>query len=263
MDEQRKKSDETRHLPARVEADVAPPELLVPPRRLGRLLAQARVAHGFSLEDVCEELDGRFTEVDVLEIETGRRPMTDQELQFLAELYEVETSTMVPGRSELEIDVEDGLLQAGGSSIDVSPQAERREILSKYLALVYSMRGQEPGSSVTLRLNDLDVLAEALASQRRSVEDELVDLMVATPEPVRKRFRMLRGRLLVPVVGVLVAATAGGTLVLVQSKDSSADQAHPTGEVVHPDNPDVEIGNAAVQGRLPDGTPGPVETRGG
>lgn len=236
-------------------------ELLVPPRRLGRLLAQARVARGLSLEDVCDELDGRFTEIDVLEIETGRHPVSDQELRVLADLYDVETSTMVPGRSELMIDLDDGTIQAGGSTVAVTATTERREVLSKYLALVYSMRGQQPGTSVTLRLADLDVLAEAFASERRSIEDELVDLMVATPEPVRKRFRLLRGRLLVPVVGVLVAATAGGTLVLVQSKDSSADQDHPANEVVRPTNPDVQIGTAAVQERLPDGGAGPVQTR--
>ena len=236
-------------------------ELLVPPRRLGRLLAQARVARGLSLEDVCAELDGRFTEIEVLEIETGRHPVSDQELQELADLYDVETSTMVPGRSELAIDLEDGSIQAGGTTVDVPAPNERRDVLSKYLALVYSMRGQEPGTTVTLRLSDLEVLADTFGSERRTIEDELVDLMVASPEPVRKRFRLLRGRLLVPVVGVLVAATAGGTLVLVQSKDSSADQDHPAGEVVQPANPEVRIGTAAVQERLPDGGAGPVQNR--
>ena len=236
-------------------------ELLVPPRRLGRLLAQARVARGLSLEDVREELDDRMTEVEVLEIETGRRPVSDQELQILADLYDVETSTMVPGRSHLIVDLDDGRIEAGPNAVEVHDAAERQEVLSKYLALVYSMRGQEPGTTVTLRLGDLDVLADTFSTERRTIEDELVNLMVATPEPVRKRFWSLRGRLMVPVIGVLVAATAGGTLVLVQSEDSSAADGSPSAQVEQLPNPQVEIGNAAVQERTADGEPGAVQIR--
>jgi transcriptional regulator with XRE-family HTH domain len=236
-------------------------ELLVPPRRLGRLLAQARVSRGLSLEDVCDELDGRLTEIELLEFETGRRPVNDQELEALAGLYDVETSTMVPSRSELVIDLDDGVIRAGGSAVEVTAPTERRDVLSKYLALVYSMRGQEPGTTVTLRLADLDILSDAFAANRRTIEDELVDLMVATPEPVKKRFRLLRGRLMVPVVGVLVAATAGGSRVLVPAKDSSADEGDPSARIELPANPEVHVADAAVQERLPDGTPGPVESR--
>ena len=176
-------------------------ELLVPPRRLGRLLAQARVARGFSLEDVREELDDRMTEVEVAG-DRDRSPAGHR------------SGAADPGRpvrrrdvdhgsrtSDLTVDLDDGLIEAGSNTIEVHDAAERREVLSKYLALVYSMRGQEPGTTVTLRLGDLDVLAETFGTERRTIEDELVDLMVATPEPVTKRFRLLRGRLMVPVIG--------------------------------------------------------------
>ena len=137
-------------------------------------------------------------------------------------------------------------------------------MLVKYLALVYSMRGQEPGSSITLRLGDLDVLAEALDSDRRSIEDELVELMVAKPEPVKKRFRLLRGRTVVPVVGVLVASTTMGALVL-DIKDSSAtgsDRPAATQVVEEPDSSvPVVLGDATVLEREADGTPGEVQIR--
>lgn len=236
-------------------------ELLVPPRRLGRLLAQARVARGFSLEDVCEELDGRLSTVELLEVETGRHPVSDQDLQGLADLYEVETSTMVPSRSVLTVDLDDGTIQAGAVTTEVHTPSERRDVLSKYLALVYSMRGVEPGDTVPLRLADLDVLAATFGTDRRTVEDELLELMVAEPEPVRKRFRLLRGRLLVPVIGVMVAATAAGTLVLVPADDSSADDTQPVATVVGTPNPEVHIGDAAVQERTPAGDAGPVQVR--
>lgn len=236
-------------------------ELLVPPRRLGRLLSQARLDRGFSLKDVRQELDDRLTEIEVLEIETGRRPISDQDLQVLTELYDVETSTMVPERSVLSIDLDDGTIEAGGSKATADSSTDRREVLSKYLALIYSMRGQEPGTTLTLRLADLDVLAETFAADRRGIEDELVELMVTAPEPVRKRFRSLRDRLMVPVIGVLVATTAGGTLVLVKSDASSASEGDPGAQVERLPNPEVDIGDAAVQERNADGGAGPVRTR--
>jgi transcriptional regulator with XRE-family HTH domain len=236
-------------------------ELLVPPRRLGRLLAQARVARGLSLDDVCEDLDGRLAPLELLEVETGRRPVSDQDLQALADLYDVETSTMVPERSVLTIDLDDGTISAGRTSTEIHDAAGRQDVLSKYLALVYSMRGEDPGGTVPLRLADLDVLAAAFDVDRRTVEDELQGLMVVTPEPVKKRFRLLRGRLLVPVVGVLVAGTAAGTLVLVPADDSSADDTQPVATVAGTPNPEVRIGDAVVQERSADGGAGPVRTR--
>ena len=234
-------------------------ELLVPPRRLGRLLAQARVARGLSLDDVSDALAGRLSDLDLLEVETGRRPVDDQELQSLADLYDVETSTMVPGRSVLTVDLTEGVIRAGSTEAEVHTPGERQVVLAKYLALVYSMRSAEPGTVVPLRLADLDVLAEAFSTDRRTVEDELHELM-ARPEPVKKRFRLLRGRVMVPMVGVMVAATAMGTLVLVPASDSSAED----GDVAvteAPANPDVQIGDAVVQERNADGTSGVVQIR--
>jgi hypothetical protein len=67
---------------------------------------------------------------------------------------------------------------------------------------------------------------------------------------------------MVPVVGVMVAATAAGTLVLVPSQESSADtvDAPDAGATMEP-NPEVEIGEAVVQERNADGTPGEVVVR--
>ncbi len=243
-------------------------ELLVPPRRLGRLLAEARLERGLTVADVCEEVGGAIDDVELLEIETGRRPIEDTDLKSLAELYGLTTSSMVPARSRLVIDLDEGVIEADGSTTELAGEAQRQDVLAKYLALVYSMRGKEPGSTLTLRIADLDVLAAALDSDRRTIEDELVALMVVTPEPVKKRFRLLRGRTVVPVVGVLVASTAAGALVLTDAKDSSAAEApraaveQPAPQVA-PANPVVIIDDAAFQERGPDGSPGVVKVRTG
>jgi transcriptional regulator with XRE-family HTH domain len=256
-------------------------ELLVPPRRLGRLLAEARLERGLTVADVSAAIGGALDEVELLEVETGRRAIGDQDLTTLAELYGLETSSMIPSRSRLVIDLDEGVIDADGTTAELPTEdgPSREQVLSKYLALVYSMRGQEPGTSLTLRLGDLDVLAEALGGDRRSIEDELVSLMVARPEPVRKRFRLLRGRTVVPVVGVLVASTTAGALVLTDAAESSAAPSGTTatdrGATEHRDavtgtdvsdpsgaaTPKVLIDDAAFQEREADGTPGPVQVR--
>ena len=243
-------------------------ELLVPPRRLGRLLAEARLERGLTVADVAEQIGGALDEIDLLEIETGRRAIADHDLNTLSGLYGVKTSSMVPGRSELVIDLDEGLISADGTVrelTDHESDAGREEVLSKYLALVYTLRGQEPGTSIPLRLGDLDVLAEVFDSDRRDLEDELVALMVARPEPVKKRFRLLRGRTVVPVVGVLVASTTMGALVLDSKDSSAAGNDRPASEQVVDDAaaPAVPavIHDAVVQEREADGTPGPVRVR--
>ena len=74
-------------------------ELLVPPRRLGRLLSEARLEKGLTVAEVSEEMGGSLDEIDLLEIETGRRAVSESDLKTLSELYGVRTSAMVPSRS--------------------------------------------------------------------------------------------------------------------------------------------------------------------
>jgi transcriptional regulator with XRE-family HTH domain len=233
------------------------PELLVPPKRLGNLLAKARVANGYSLEEASRALGGSWSPMALLEAETGRRPLQDPEVKELTSLYDIPTSTLIPARSRLTIDITEGTLAIGGETVQLEhSDAERREVLSRYLSMVYAMRDVTPGKTVPLRLPDLDVLQGVFHTGRRDLEDELRELMVDPSGSVSFRTSRLRGRLLVPLAGVLVAATTVGTLLLV-SNDSSASPAQPAaGDAVA-----VEIGDAVVQERLPDGTPGPVLPR--
>lgn len=258
-----------------------PTELLVPPRRLGRLLADARMSRGMSLEHVSAGLGGRLSDLDLLEIETGRRAVADGDIQVLAELYGLETAAMIPARSRLVVDLDEGTIQLGGTAVSVDRPEGREDVLGRYLAMVYAMRDARPGEAVPLRLDDLEVLSDVLALSRRDVEDRLHRMMLQQPEPVRRRFKLLRGRVVVPVVGVLVAATAAGALLLVDVDDSGADQGRLTTDPIEaivpaddgpaggadadapvaPVNPRTEIGDAVVQERNPDGTPGSVEVR--
>ncbi|MEZ5309540.1 MAG: hypothetical protein R2735_02905 [Microthrixaceae bacterium] len=57
---------------------IVPNELLVPPRRMGQLLAQSRLELGYSLEEAAEALGEQWSPLDLLEIETGHRLPIDR-----------------------------------------------------------------------------------------------------------------------------------------------------------------------------------------
>jgi transcriptional regulator with XRE-family HTH domain len=232
-------------------------ELLVPPRRLGNLLAQARLAGGYSLEEAAAVLGGSWNALNLLEAETGRRHLSDDEVLQITEVYEIPTSTLIPARSRLVVDITEGTLSVGGETVRFEASApERRDVLSRYLSMVYAMRHVRPGQEVPLRDPDLEVLEGVFSRPRAQIEEELHLLMTDPTGSVGYRTNRLRGRILVPVVGVVVAATAIGTLLLV-TNDSGAS----AGPVKSGDAVEVEIGDAVVQERLADGTPGPVLPR--
>jgi hypothetical protein len=241
-----------------MQTDELPPELLVPPKRLGTLLAQARLAGGYSLVEAADALGGRFSSVELLEVETGRRPVLDPDLVTLTELYGIATTDLIPDRSQLVIDLDEGMLGVGERQVLLGVETPARaDVLAQYLAMVYAMRELRPGTEVPLRSPDMEVLAAALGTPVEQLEDELRTMMPNTAV-VEPRLSRLRGRVLIPAIGVVVAATTAGMLLLV----SNASEATPAvedpavGAVVEP-----EIGDAVVQERLPDGSPGPVEVR--
>jgi len=246
-------------------------ELLVPPRRLGQLLASARVRNGFSLDEAASALGPQWSALELLEIETGHRPVLDTDLATLTNLYEIPTTNLIPPRSHLMLDLDERVLEVGHQRAQLQGEVvERQEVLSRYLSMVYAMRDVTPGRSVPLRLPDLDVLSGVLGAPRHQLEDELITMMVADSESLGRRTRALKGRLLIPVIGVVVAVTAVGALLLVTNdSDAVTNPGGTTQATVISDTTvagdtsavTTDIGDAVVQERLPDGTPGPVETR--
>ncbi len=254
-----------------MQTSLVPRELLVPPRRLGQLLANARITQGFSLDEAAAELGGKWSSLSLLEIETGHRTAADADVRSLADFYGIQTDSLIPARSKLQLDLAEGVLSAGNHATKLSnDKVHRRDVLSSYLSMVYVMRDIKPGRAIPLRLDDLATLSVALEFPKRSVEDELRLMMINDVGNLGKRSSRLRGRVLIPVLGVIVAVTVAGTLLMV-SDDSGASEA-PAGandraaalhgdDAVAPTGANVEIGSAAVQERLPDGTPGPVTLR--
>jgi len=240
---------------------------LIPPRRLGALLSDARARRGFTLEDLAERSNGRFSLAALSSIERGTRDVSDEDAAKLASIYELEATSLVPPRSKLIVDLNEGLLAVDDRSLRVGRSSPSRdEVLSRYLTLVYSMRRLEPGAPMTLRVDDLDVLGRALRVGSHTLEADLESLMAHPDQLLGWRSRLLKRRVLIPAAGVMVALLGVGALILVQgpqpadagsnlptsSQDPGAAVAVPT-----------DIGAAVVQERLPDGTPGPVVVRHG
>jgi Helix-turn-helix domain len=226
---------------------------LVPSWRLGTLLRRRREQVGRTVDQVAGS-SSRWTAGDLLAIEQGDRSLTDGDLLDVVGLYGVDPDELLPGRHELQVDLDQGELAAAGHTqplAGTAPTAD--EVLASYLSLVYTLRASEPGSPLALRQADLDVLARALALATPDVEQRLRQLMADPAAEVAGRTSLLRARVLIPAAGILVAVCVGGALV-VSSRSSSPS---------HHSNGSVRIGSAAVVTRNANGTPGAQHARTG
>ncbi len=160
-------------------------------------------------------------------------------------------------RVKLVVDLQEGRLAAGSVSRSLAgPTPTPDQVLATYLSLIYTLRHTEPGTPITLRTGDLDVLAEVLRLAEGDVERRLTDLMADRDGEIVTRKRLLRGRVVVPVAGLLVAVTAAGALILVTDRDST--DAPATVQVPNPDgsSTQVHIGDEVPVGDLGPGDVG-------
>jgi transcriptional regulator with XRE-family HTH domain len=225
-----------------------PAATLVPPVRLGRLLGEARAAHGETYADLARRCGLAFDENFFAQVEAGRAQLDEPLVRWIAELYGVTTSELVPARSELIIDLTEGHLSVGERRVSISGR-NPDQILTNYLALVYALRGLPVGTSIPLRQVDLGVLGQALDLSTRDVGRSLGQMMTAEHTAVRDHARTLRRRLVVPVAGILVGVTAAGALLLVRGDDTGGygSTPPPAGPVVSVSaSVPVAIGDAVV-----------------
>ncbi len=222
---------------------------LVPSWRLGSLLERQREQAGRTVDQVASASPS-WSAADLLAIEHGDVSLTDGDILAVVELYGVDPDELLPGRHELVVDLDQRELAVAGHTQPLAGSAPTAdEVLASYLSLVYTLRSSAPGTPLSLRQGDLDVLARALALATPDVEHRLRDLMAEPAAEVRRRASLLRARVLVPAAGVLVAVCVGGALV-VSARSSSS-----------PGPKSARIGTAAVQTRNRDGSAGPQQTR--
>lgn len=199
----------------------SPLETLVPPARLASLLIEARTSSGRELNDIELAAEGRFSMGDLRQIEAGSVTLSDNELRTIARIYNIDLSTVAPGRSVLEIDRSEGLLIVGGNSKRFLPDDDDRKIMLRYLALVYKMRDTKPGAPLGPRDNDLAVLAEVFGCSVLDVRDQFDHLTTTAVREIQSFHGSLGWRKILPGIGVLVAITAMGGLLLTQQHSPS------------------------------------------
>jgi hypothetical protein len=211
---------------------------IVPPHRLGPLLARARLDAGRSLDDVAGQV--AFDADQVAAFEAGRLVLADDQLDRVLEAYQVDLSEVVPSRRQVVLDMESGeLLVADESVVLEGPAPTAEDVLGAYLSLVYTLRRAEPGSRVVLRGYDVSVLARALHLAEPDVEARLARLMERPTPEVRRLSRLFRSKLVVPIVGAVVVATAVGAVLVLRSDDRPAEptpssQSIPPPELIPP-----------------------------
>ena len=137
--------------------------------RVGERLRAIRRQKGLSLHDV-EARSGLEFKASVLgAYERGERAISVPRLLRLAEIYEVPPDQLLPRDSEFEINLTDGVgegLEEGGFTIDLvrlhaldDPDAS---VLSRYAATIQLQRQDFNGRMLTIRRDDVRVLAAVL-----------------------------------------------------------------------------------------------------
>lgn len=189
-------------------------DLLVPPSRLASFLVRSRTDRQLTLSDIELRAGGAFSLGELRQIEAGQLALRDPDLRVLAAAYDIDLSTVVPCRAALVIDRAEGHVAVGDVVGKFKPHDDDRKIMIRYLALVYQIRNAQPGNPISSRDDDLAVLATVFGTTAADVRTELEQLMtVAVPE-IRFLYGALRNRLIVPALGILVALTTVGGLLL-------------------------------------------------
>jgi hypothetical protein len=207
---------------------VGSPLALLPPRRLGALLQQTRTAAGWTPDDVVGAMRGRLDVNELAAVEAGEQFADDNLVRLLAALYGVALEAIVPQRARLVIDPDEGVLHVGSRRVLLGPTVTPREVLVRYLALVYTMRGIKPGRFLVPRAADLDVLGTYLDRDPDSLRRELEDLMASSRDELTGQSSTLRARAVLPGVGLMVGLSAIGALLLIGGGDDAPPTANRT-----------------------------------
>ncbi len=209
--------------------------------KVGRLLMEARLDAGLSRRDLA-----RTVGVDTSQVRAWERSdkvPSDVTVEAIAQACGVTPDVLVPPRKPLWFDPLHGRLVVGEQEVRIDPSVLGNEgVLRCYLSMVRFERGLEPHAPVTLRLDDLEVLAIALDVTDRQLEQLLVSLAgISERSAADIRRRLVRRR-----TPTRVAALALGVLAAVPVVHTRAvhhDAAPPTPTATADDAP-VEIGVA-------------------
>ena len=229
-----------------------------PPERLGLLLAEARTRQGLGLSEVAERIGSDLDATQLMALESGALEVDRSVIEELSRAYGVEPDTLVPPRSALIIDLNEGYLRAGPDIALLTDGAGRDAVLDRYLDMVWELRSVQPGTIVPLRGADIAALSAQLGADPEVLESQLRRMMTARSQRSTTKVLIGLAAAVLAVTGGVIAWQATGddapstepTAVQEATTTSSLDALPPA--------PTAQVGEAEVIERNASEVPGPA-----
>jgi hypothetical protein len=217
-------------------------------------MMEARLDAGLSRRDL-----GRIVGVETSRVrgwERSDKLPADVSLEAIADACGVSVDVLVPPRQPLWFDPFRGRLVVGEQEVRIDQSVLGNEgVLRCYLSMVRYERGLGDDAPVTLRLDDLEVLALALDVTDRELEDQLVRLAgVSERTAADIRRRLVRRRAPTRVAALALGVLAAVPVVHVRGQHNGLlnGGAQPTTTTIAAPDAPIEIGDALTIER--DGT---------
>ena len=196
---------------------------LIPPARLGMFVAESRRQSGMSREDVAHSSSGRLSIADVSMIERGRLICGEPQLGAIEDVLGLRFGQEAPTRTRLIVDPEQGRLVMGGRVAQVLPDTSDKELLLRYLTLVYLCRRARPGTYVVPRGDDVETLATVMNRPAVDVRQSLARLPLVERDALRVAVRTASNRRVLPGLGLFVGMHRHGALLMVDPETPAVD----------------------------------------
>lgn len=150
--------------------------------RVGSRLRSIRRQRGLSLQDVQRLSDGEFKAAVVGAYERGERSLSLPRLQRLASFFQVPIGQFLPPEEAGERNLEP--LPSGGITIDLN-RLERMSgteavIFNRFLRSIQMMRQDFNGKVLTIRRDDLRLLALLIDQSEEAFSERLTELGMTT-----------------------------------------------------------------------------------
>ena len=144
---------------------------------VGERLRSIRRQKGLSLHDVEARSRMEFKASVLGAYERGERAISVPRLMRLAEVYDVPPDTLLPREAEVEIDLTEAEAAQNGFTIDLTQLAEIEDpeaaVLARYAATIQLQRQDFNGRMLTIRRDDLRVLAAVLGRRSEDLPQRL------------------------------------------------------------------------------------------
>jgi transcriptional regulator with XRE-family HTH domain len=147
---------------------------------VGERLRSIRRQKGLSLHDVEARSRTEFKASVLGAYERGERAISVPRLMRLAEVYDVPPDTLLPREAEVEIDLTEAEAAQNGFTIDLTQLTDIEDpeaaVLARYAATIQLQRQDFNGRMLTIRRDDLRVLAAVLGRRTEDLPQRLEQL---------------------------------------------------------------------------------------